>query len=156
MNETIICGRLAKDPITRYTTGDEPLAVVSFTVALERGKKRNGEDAGVDYIPCKMFGKKAENFARFFGKGYGCLLRGHLQSGNYESKKTGEKVYTLDLVVDEWEFLPGNPHKTEEELAADKQNRAEVNTVNYTAYKMAQEENAVPEGFSKLDDDIPF
>ena len=68
MNLVIIQGRLTRNPEVRYTT-DSQLAIASFSVAVDRGKNKNGEDMGADFIPVKVFGKQAENCERFLAKG---------------------------------------------------------------------------------------
>ena len=150
MNQCIFSGRLTKDPIVRYTSGADSLAVVSFAIAVDRGKKKNGEEAGVDYINCKVFGKSGENLARFVAKGVGLSVIGHMQSGSYE--KDGKKVYTLECIVDRWEFPLVNLRRDEAKLSADKQDRADLENINAA---LAGDE--IPEGFQKLEDgDIPF
>lgn len=42
MNLVLISGRLTKDPEVRYTTGTQ-MAVAVFTLAIDRGKDKNGE-----------------------------------------------------------------------------------------------------------------
>lgn len=151
MNQCVFCGRLTKDPVTRYSSGADPLAVVSFTLAVDRGKKKNGEEAGADYINCKVFGKSGENLARFAAKGIGLYVIGHMQSGSYDGKD-GKKVFTLDCVVDRWEFPLVNLRRDEAQLSADKKDRADLENINAA---LAGDE--VPEGFQKIaDEDIPF
>ena len=45
MNKVVLIGRLTKDPEIRYTSGSQT-AVARFSLAISRGKKANGEDAG--------------------------------------------------------------------------------------------------------------
>lgn len=152
MNQVVMCGRMTKDPEVRYSAGAEPIAVVSFTLAVDRGKKKNGESAGADYVPCKVFGKSGENLARFSAKGTAIYAMGHMHSDSYENKE-GKRVYTFDFYIDRWEFPLTNSRKDEASISAEKQERADLADVNAA---IAQEYE-VPEGFSKIDDDmIPF
>ena len=154
-NDVKLIGRLATDPVTRYSKDE--IAITTFSLACDRGKKANGEPAGVDYIPCKIFGKQGEALAHYRAKGYVVLLHGHLQTNSYE--KDGKKVYALEVIGEEWEFPLKDPNKDGATAEAEKQARLEADEINKTAYKMAQEkaEEEIPEGFNKLtDDDIPF
>lgn len=102
MNNTIIFGRLTKDPEVRYSQGENPMAIASFSVAVDRQQK-NGEQSA-DFIPCKAFGKTAENLGKYFQKGARIVIQGHLQSGSYKNQE-GRTIYTLDLVVDRFDFV---------------------------------------------------
>lgn len=47
MNKVLLIGRLTADPEVRYS--DSQKAVCNFSVALNRGKDKNGEDRGADF-----------------------------------------------------------------------------------------------------------
>lgn len=121
MNLVLISGRLTKDPEVRYTTGTQ-MAVAVFTLAIDRGKDKNGEDMGADFIPVKVFGKQAENCERFLGKGCRVSVQGRIQTGSYE--KDGQKVYTTDVIAQRVEFIdfkdktPQNSNESETEGVA--------------------------------------
>ena len=102
MNKVLILGRLTKDPVVNYTPSQ--MAVARFSLALNRGKDKNGQDRGADYPNCVAFGRTAENIERFSGKGLRVQVEGHLQTGSYEAKD-GHKVYTTDVIVDGLEFI---------------------------------------------------
>lgn len=119
MNLVVLQGRLTKEPIVRYTP-DSQLAIASFSVAVDRGKNKNGEDMGADFIPVKVFGKQAENCERFLGKGCRVSVQGRIQTGSYEDKN-GQKVFTTDVIAQRVEFIdfkdktPQNSNESETE-----------------------------------------
>lgn len=134
MNNVVIIGRLTKEPDIRYTS--DQLAVATFTVAIDRGKDKNGNDRGTDYPRVIVFGRQAENCERFLIKGIRVAIQGHIQTGSYD--KDGRKVYTTDVIADRVEFIEykdkNSPQRAEE-----------------PAY------NDVPEGFRAIsEEDIPF
>ena len=134
MNLVVLQGRLTKEPIVRYTP-DSQLAIASFSVAVDRGKNKNGEDMGTDFIPVKVFGKQAENCERFLGKGCRVSVQGRIQTGSYE--KDGQKVFTTDVSASRVEFI----------YFKDKTPQ----NANQSAW------NDNPPGYSSLsEDDIPF
>ena len=135
MNLVVLQGRLTKEPIVRYTP-DSQLAIASFSVAVDRGKNKNGEDMGADFIPVKVFGKQAENCERYLAKGCRVAVQGKIQTGSYEDKN-GQKVFTTDVIAQRVEFIDFK-EKTPQ-------------NANQSAW------NDNPQGFSSLsEDDIPF
>lgn len=98
MQKTFVVGRTTRDPEVRYTTGEKAQAVARFNIAVDRAY---GD--GTDFIPCVAFGKRAETIEKYVKQGTKLVIDGHLQSGNY-TNKDGVKVYTLDLIVDNFEF----------------------------------------------------
>lgn len=103
MNKVSLVGRLTRDPEVRYSQGESSTAFARFTVAVDRGFKKDGK-ATADFISCIAFGKTAEFIERFFSKGRRIGLVGHIQTGSYDNKD-GQKVYTTDVLVEEVEFV---------------------------------------------------
>ena len=102
MNKVFLIGRLTKDIELKYTT-DGQMGIARFTLACDRGKDKDGNDKGVDFISCVAFGRKAEVLDRYVKKGHRIHIAGMIKTGSYE--KDGEKKYTFDVVVQEFEFL---------------------------------------------------
>jgi single-strand DNA-binding protein len=131
MNKVIISGRLTKDIELRYTQTQMP--VTSFSLALDRGKDKDGNNKGADYPNCIAFGKTAETLQKWTsGKGARIMIEGRIQTGNYE--KDGKKVYTTDVVVD----------------------RVEIIDFKAKNGGSVQQQFSAPEGFEAIDSDIPF
>ena len=99
MNNVNLIGRITKDLELKYSQAAEPMAILKFTLAVNRMKKDEA-----DFINCLAFGKTAENISKFFGKGKLIGLNGHIQTGSYDNKE-GNKVYTTEVVVDKFDFL---------------------------------------------------
>ena len=129
MNQAILMGRLTKDVECKYTP--DGMAVARFNLAIDRGKDKNGQDRGADFPSCVAFGRTAENLEKFSGKGLRVAVTGHITTGSYE--KDGHKVYTTDITADRVEFIDWK-EKTDAAPSAD----------------------YAPEGFSAIDEDIPF
>ena len=45
MNKVILMGRLTRDPQVRYTQGQDPMAIVRFTLAVDRRGQKTGRSA---------------------------------------------------------------------------------------------------------------
>ena len=135
MNLVLISGRLTKDPEVRYTTGTQ-MAVAVFTLAIDRGKDKNGEDMGADFPRVTVFGKQAENCERYLAKGCRVAVQGKIQTGSYEDKN-GQKVFTTDVIAQRVEFIDFKEKNPQ--------------NANQSSW------NDNPPGYSSLsEDDIPF
>ena len=132
MNSVVLIGRLTKDPEVRYTTGTQ-MAVCTFTVAIDRPVKAGG-DKQTDFPRVICFGRQAENCERFLAKGRLVGIQGRIQTGSY-TNKDGATAYTTDVVADRVEFLEWGDRKQ-------------------SASAAGQED--VHEGFTEIDEDIPF
>ena len=139
MNSVVLIGRLARDTELSYTQGSQT-AVCKFTLAVDR-PKRNGEDAGADFIRIVVFGKMAENCDRYLSKGRQCAVAGRIQTGSYKNKD-GATVYTTDVIASSVKFLGGG-------------NREESAPQQTGGYDPAVYED-LPDNFSAAEADIPF
>ena len=99
MNFVILSGRLTRDPEIRYT--DSKKAVVSFSVAVDDGKDRDG-NRKTQFINCAAWEKTAEFIDEYFKKGDGINLTGKITTRTYE--KDGRKNYVTEVVASIVEF----------------------------------------------------
>ena len=104
MNQVILIGRLARDPELSYTPNTQS-AMCRFTIAVDR-PRRQGEDAGADFIRITVWGRQAETCDRYLSKGRQVAVQGRIQTGSYKNRE-GVTVYTTDVVADRVEFLGG-------------------------------------------------
>ena len=101
MNKVILIGRLAREPEIRYSSGENPMEIARYTLAVDR--KYNREEQSADFINCVAFGKAAEFTEKYLHRGTKIAITGHLQTGSY-TNKDGVKVYTTDIIIEEQEF----------------------------------------------------
>jgi len=135
MNCVTLIGNLTRDPEIRHT--DQGLVICTFSLALNRGKDKDGKDKGADFPRIICFDKQAENCGKYLNKGSKVGVMGKIRTGSYE--RNGEKVYTTDVVASSVEFL-----KT----------KGGTDTIPPEYYP---ESSGIPEGFEPIeDDDIPF
>ena len=102
MNKVFLIGRLTQDPEIRYAQNENSTAVGRFSIAVDRRFKRDG-DPTADFFNCTAFGKTAEFVEKYLRKGSKTAIVGHIQNNNY-TNKNGEKVYSIQIMVDEIEF----------------------------------------------------
>ena len=132
MNKVQLIGRLTKDPELRYTRNQIPVA--SYSIAVNEGY---GDDKVTTYVNLTTWGKPGEFVSKYFKKGQAIAIVGRLNNNNYEDKD-GKKVYTLEVVTEEIEFV-GDKKETSNEEKED-----------FTGNNIYQDEIVVD------DDDLPF
>lgn len=105
MNRTILMGRLTRDPEVRYSQGERTMAIVKYTLAIDRRGRRNqdGNEPTADFINCVAFNKAGEFAEKYFRQGMRVLVSGRIQTGSYTNKEN-VKVHTFDIIVNDQEF----------------------------------------------------
>lgn len=145
MNQAILSGRLTADPKVTYTQSETPLCIAKFTLAINRKFKRDGQP-DADFISCVAMGKTGESAEKYFHKGTKIEVRGHIQTGSY-TNRDGNKVYTTDVMIDEWEFA--------ESKAASQQNTPQSAPAPAAAPQSSADQDfmSVPD---TIDEELPF
>ena len=147
MNKVILMGRLTRDPEVRYSQAAEPMAVARFALAINRRNGGRESTPAADFINCVAFGKNGEFAEKYLHKGIKILVTGRIQTGSYTNRE-GTKVYTTDVVVEEFEFAE-NKASSEREAG-----RVVNNGNNYGA------ENVDADGFLNIpegiEEELPF
>ena len=147
MNKVILMGRLTRDPIVRYSQGENSIAVARFTLAVDRRFRRAGDNQDADFISCVTFGKQAEFVEKYFRQGMKMAAVGRIQTGSYTNNE-GQRVYTTDVAVDEIEF------------AESKSSSSSGMADNYQKDFMPEPISAMGEGFMNIpdgiDEELPF
>ena len=145
MNKVILMGRLTRDPEIRYTQGATSMAIARFSLAVDRRFKREGEP-DADFFNCTAFGKQAEFAERYLKQGTKMVVVGRIQNDNYTNKE-GQKVYSVQIMVDEMEF-------------AESKNSSENNAGAYQQSNRPSPSAAAGDGFMNIpdgiDEELPF
>ena len=110
MNKVILTGYLGREPDLKHTSSD--MAVCKFCIAVTSGW---GDKKKTNWLNCVCFGKQGEALDKFMVKGSPITIEGHIQTGSYE-KDDGTKVYTTDIIVDNWEFAMRDKGQGEREI----------------------------------------
>ncbi|OOM81188.1 single-stranded DNA-binding protein [Clostridium sp. BL-8] len=103
MNKIILLGRLVKDPELRHTENGDKI-YTKFTIAVQRNFRLPDGVREADFIPIKVWGKKAEVIVRYMKKGSLITLSGRLRTGSYEDKD-GNRKYIAEVVAEDFKFL---------------------------------------------------
>ena len=103
MNKVILMGRLTRDPEVRYSHNDSNMAIARFSLAVDRRYKKQGDEVTADFFNCTAFGKQGEFVEKYLKKGTKVVVTGRIQNDNY-TNKDGQKVYSVQIIVEEMEF----------------------------------------------------
>lgn len=172
MNVVVLIGRLTRDPELRYIPETQN-AVCTFTLAVDRPMSR---DRQADFIRITVFGRQAENCAKFITKGRQVAVEGRIQTGSYQNKN-GDTVYTTDVIANRVEFLSGGGNNGGNNYGGNSgnnyggsgnygggsygggnnYNNPQTGTDGSAPSSQAPAQSGIPEGFEAIDDDdIPF
>ncbi len=143
LNCAVIMGRLTADPELRQTPSG--VSVTRFTVAVDRGYVKAGEERKADFINVVAWRQTAEFVSKYFQKGSMIAVQGSIQTGSYE--KDGVKRYTVEISADNVSFC-GSKSETGT-------NGAPSNNTGATAMSFS---NGGIDDFAAMadDDDLPF
>lgn len=97
LNNVVMMGRLTDEVDLRTTPSG--IDVASFSVALDRGKDKDGNDRGADFIPVVAWRNTALFISNYFHKGQMIAIKGSLQSRKFEDKN-GNKRTAIEVVAD--------------------------------------------------------
>lgn len=141
-NTCIFCGNVVRDSELKTSQGG-----TSFTnnaIAVNNGY---GDNKRTDFFNFTIFGKRAESFCKFVQKGNRIAIQCEAQQRNY-TDKSGNKVSTIDFLVNDWEFI---------------QSKSESNSTTTSAPQVASNPASAPVGdtsFIDIEDgvgeELPF
>ena len=97
LNHITIQGRICNETELRRTSNG--VAVVSFTVAVDRDFKSEGGEKETDFIDCVAWREKGEFIQKYFTKGKMIVVSGRLQTRNWTDKE-GVKRKTSEVKVE--------------------------------------------------------
>lgn len=147
MNRVELTGRLTRDPEIHYGGQNGDFCIASYTIAVDREyAKEDEQDA--DFVRCKALGKRGEFVEKYLCKGMKVGVCGRIQTGSYDDKETGKKVYTTDVLVEQHEFL--------ESKAANESHRAEAGTGTGESNPAKTDDDGFMNIPDNIDEELPF
>lgn len=101
LNKVMLVGRLTADPELKTTPNG--ISVTNFTLAVDRGYAKQGEEKQTDFIYIVCWRTQAEFATKYFRKGTGVYVGGSLQIRTWKDKD-GNNRTTAEVVADEVKF----------------------------------------------------
>ncbi len=102
LNQTVIVGRLVKDPELRETESGNK--VTNITLAVPRSYKNMNGEYETDFISCVLWKGIAENTVEYVKKGDLLGVKGRIQSRSYQLDDETKK-YVTEVVAEKVTFL---------------------------------------------------
>lgn len=104
LNKAMIYGNLTRDPELKALPSG--MNVCSFSLATNRvyNDRDGNRQEAADYHNIVVFGKQADNCAKYLTKGSGTYVEGRLQTRSWD--KDGVKHYRTEVVADRVQFGP--------------------------------------------------
>lgn len=102
INQTVLVGRLTKEPDLKYTNSGQ--AVATFTLAVNRNFTNQNGEREADFINCVIWRKPAETMASYAHKGTLLGVIGRIQTRSYENQQ-GQRVFVSEVVCDNFQLL---------------------------------------------------
>ena len=159
MNKVILMGRLTRDPIVRYSSGENPQAVARYTLAVDRRFRRQNDDQTADFISCVAFGRQGEFAEKYLHQGTKIVVSGRLQTGSY-TKNDGTRVYTTDVVIEEQDFAESKSVSSENAASYQPPQGAPAPAPAQASGGSGSAPAADPDGFKNIpdgiDEELPF
>lgn len=150
-NRVELRGRLGADPVLSTTETGRSRASLRLCTNYEYKTAEGNEVKVSEWHNIVVWGKSAENAAKYLTKGSEAEIEGRLQSRKYKDKE-GVERYTTEIVANEINYgrRPGVKAATAEEASA-----PAAKTVQRTTVRRKVNETTATSGF-ETDDNIPF
>jgi len=103
-NQTILIGRLGRDPEMRYTASGNPVTSFSMATDETRTDKAGERQQKTEWHNIGVWGKLAEICNQYLVKGKLVFIRGKIQTREWEDKE-GNARKTVEVVADTVKFL---------------------------------------------------
>jgi single-strand DNA-binding protein len=102
LNQAMVYGNLCRDVELKALPSGSSVASMSVATNRTWNDKDGKKQEEVEYHNIVVFGKQAENCAKYLTKGAGVLVEGYLKTRNWE--KDGVKQYRTEIVAERVQF----------------------------------------------------
>ncbi len=96
-NRAFLGGRLTADPEVKMTQSGTQ--VLTFTVATNRSKPKDGGEAQTDFINCVAWKERAEMIGKYFRKGSSIFVEGEIQVRKWKDNDGNNRSSTEVQVI---------------------------------------------------------
>lgn len=111
-NRVVVMGNLGQDPELKHTQNNTAVCTLSVATTDYRNDKDGNRQEFTEWHRIVVWGKQAENCAKYLSKGRSLLAEGRLQTRSWEDKE-GQKRYTTEIVAQNVQFVGGQKSKEE-------------------------------------------
>lgn len=105
INRCNLSGNIGREPELRQTQGGTQVLTFSLAVSDRKRNPQSGQWEDVtNWVPCVVFGNRAESLSRFLSKGMKCAVEGKIRQSSYKDK-SGQNRSKIEVIVDDVEFM---------------------------------------------------
>lgn len=165
LNSVILMGRLTALPELKQTMTGVP--ATSFTLAVDRGYAKPGEEKQTDFIPVVAWRNTAEFICRYFTKGQLIAVSGKLQTRKWKDSQ-GNNRSTMEVAAQEVFFAeskrevgnsaapnPSRQYQPSSAPAPAQSSEAE-DVDQYALYPQKAPQTSAADAYYSDDDELPF
>lgn len=98
LNIAVLMGRMVRDPELKHTP--KGVAVSTFSIAVDRDYKKEGQDRETDFLDIVCWRHNAEYACKYFKKGQLIAVKGAIQTRTY-TETNGDKRKVVEIVADD-------------------------------------------------------
>ena len=149
-NRVELRGRLGADPVLSTTETGRSRASIRLCTNYEYTSTEGKEVKVSEWHNIVVWGKSAENAAKYLAKGSEAEIEGRLQSRKYKDKE-GVERYTTEIVANEINY----GRRPAVKAAAEETSAPAAKTVQRTMVRRTANETTASSNFES-DDNIPF
>lgn len=104
LNLAVIMGRLVTTPELKHT--QDGIAHTTFSLAVDRSFKKEGEDRQADFIDVSAWRGTAEFVCKYFKKGELVAVQGEIRTRTY-TDKDGNRRKAFEIAAEQIHFAGG-------------------------------------------------
>jgi single-strand DNA-binding protein len=104
LNKVFLVGNLGADPELRRTNNNNAVATLNLATKEFRSDRDGNRQEYTEWHRVVVWGRQAENCAKYLAKGRPVMIEGRLQTRAWEDKN-GVKRYTTEIVANNIQFL---------------------------------------------------
>lgn len=103
MNKCVLIGRISSDIELRTTQSG--IATCSFSVAINNGKDKDGNERPADFINCRAWRETANFISKWFQNGKMIAIEGKFKTDKYQHKSHSDvTMYSSYILIENVEF----------------------------------------------------
>lgn len=99
INVNVYTGRIGTDIELKMTAGNNPVAVATFPLAVERPKAKDAEHGETDWLDMVAWRGTAEFCSKYLSKGRKVTVHATTRTRTWEERETGKKRKAVEFHI---------------------------------------------------------
>jgi len=141
-NKVVLVGNLTRDPELKYLPNGTAVAQVGLAVNRSWTSESGEKKEEVTFVDITLWGKTAENTAKYMSKGGAVLVEGRLKLDQWE--KDGQKFSKLKVIGESVVFLSNSKDEKSDNPEPRQPRRAEPVTAPVAGDEPRTDDDDVP------------